>query len=388
MIKKKSILFVTPDYHCSFFYRDEFRKLGWKSNIYVSNYYTKKLLYSDVDILRSPSLPGFQFGLIRWLNHGLLLFWYLRNFWCYRYHVYYGRPPVFSFLEGNKGNIGLSKLFGKDFLVELFLAKFFNIKLIYLPTGCRDYESKKNFELLDEGNVCKNCGTFDRCDDHYNLLNFSRIRRFFDLNIGTCTIESTQFRHTNFKYKTIDLNLWSPLIEIPNECRLPESSKIKILHSAYIKEGRNWQGRNIKGSPYVLAAIDRLIEEGHLVEYFFIENKPSNQMRFYQAQADIIVEQLIYGWWGSTGIETMALGKPVVCYLRPAWKEFFFKTFPEYDTLPIVEANTETIYEVLKKLVVDTDFRRKKGEESRRFAEAHFDPVKNTQFFANLLEKL
>jgi glycosyltransferase involved in cell wall biosynthesis len=81
----------------------------------------------------------------------------------------------------------------------------------------------------------------------------------------------------------------------------------------------------------------------------------------------------------------MALGKPVVCYLRPSWKESFLETFPEYDSLPIIEADTGTIYDALKKLVEDADYRRRKGEESRRFAEAHFDPVRNARAFAELL---
>jgi glycosyltransferase involved in cell wall biosynthesis len=54
----------------------------------------------------------------------------------------------------------------------------------------------------------------------------------------------------------------------------------------------------------------------------------------------------------------------------------------------VVEANTQTIYDVLKKLVTDADYRRQKGEESRRFAEAHFDPEKNTAKLINLLEVL
>ena len=194
---------------------------------------------------------------------------------------------------------------------------------------------------------------------------------------------------THMKYKSIDLNLWHPSLTIPPEHQLVASDKIRILHGAYLtKSGRDWQGRNIKGSPFVLAAIERLKQEGHPVEYLFIENKPSNQIRFYQAQADIVVEQLIYGWWGSTGVETMALGKPVVCYMRPSWKTFFLNTFLEYDSLPIVEADTNTIYDELKKLVTDADYRRRKGEDSRRFAEAHFDPEKNAKAFEKLLETL
>jgi glycosyltransferase involved in cell wall biosynthesis len=194
---------------------------------------------------------------------------------------------------------------------------------------------------------------------------------------------------THIKYKAIDLSLWAPNLDIPSEYKLTHSQNIRILHSSYLsKSGRDWQGRNIKGSPFVLAAIEKLKNEGYPVEYFFIHDKPSNQMRFYQAQADIVVEQLIYGWWGSTFVETSALGKPVVCYLRPAWKDFFLKTFPEYSNLPVVEANTQSIYEALKKLVIDTDYRQQKGAESRRFAEAHFDPGKNSAELMKLLEAL
>ena len=83
-----------------------------------------------------------------------------------------------------------------------------------------------------------------------------------------------------------------------------------------------------KGSQYVYRAFERLKSEGYNIEYVYLNNIKSSDMRYYQIQADIVVEQLIYGWWGSTGVETMSLGKPVICYLRRSWKEFFFKQFP------------------------------------------------------------
>jgi len=386
MRKKKSILFIRPDYHCSFFYRGGFRKLGWKADIFVSPECPENLLYSDQDVLRSPRLAGDRFLCVRWLNYTVFLLWWLTKFWQYEFHCYYGRPPVIKSIEQK---LGLTRLFGKDFLVELSLAKLFGVKLIFLPTGCHDDESKANFTKLDDGNICSNCGSWNRCNDELNNLNFSRIKRYFDMQIGVGAIDSTQFKMTHMKYKSIDSTLWSPSIEVPVEHQLPKTGNLRILHSAYLeKSGRNFLGRNIKGSPFVFAAVERLKAEGYPVEYFFITDKPSNQMRFYQVQADIVVEQLIYGWWGSTFIETSALGKPVVCYLRPCWKGFFLKTFPEYRNLPIVEADTETIYEALKKLVTDSSYRRQKGEESRQFAETHFNLEKNTKAFIKTLETL
>jgi glycosyltransferase involved in cell wall biosynthesis len=215
------------------------------------------------------------------------------------------------------------------------------------------------------------------------------VRKYFDFAIGGDTKISKELFEKPIKYKVIDLNLWKPGLEIPKEYLLPYTKNLRILHSAYLdKSDRTWQGRNIKGSPYVLAAIEQLKVEGHAIEYVYISDKPSNQMRFYQAQADIVVEQLIYGWWGSTGVETMALGKPVICYLRPSWRELFLNLHSEYEDIPIVQADTQTIYESLKNLVVDADYRKQKGKESRIFAEQHFNPVNNTKAFIHLLDKL
>ena len=50
MRSKKSVLFVRPDYHCSFLYRDELRKSGWKADVYVPPNYPEKLLYSEKNI--------------------------------------------------------------------------------------------------------------------------------------------------------------------------------------------------------------------------------------------------------------------------------------------------------------------------------------------------
>ena len=305
---------MSPDFHCSFMYRDELVKHGWKADIYVPWSYPTKLLYSESGILRAPRISNINSFFVRCINYILLIFWWFSRFWRYKYHLYYGSPPLINFFEDL---LGFKKIFGPDFVFELWLSKLFKIKLIYLPTGCRDEETKENYMKLDNGNVCNNCGFFNRCDDRKNNLNFMRIRKYFDTTIGLPSIESSQYSYSYIKYKSIDLSLWNPELKIPKKYKLPRSNKLRILHSAYLENsGRDWKKRNIKGSPFVLNAINRLISEGYPIEYFFIDNKKSNEMRFYQAQADIVVEQLIYGSWGSTGVETMALGKPVICYLR------------------------------------------------------------------------
>lgn len=385
-MRKKSILFVRPDYHCSFFYRDEFIRQGWRADIFVESNYPQNLLYSNEDILRPPAIKGSSSRLKGVLNQVILFVWWHTIFWKYDAHFYYGHPPILGLGRILERVFPFYELVGKDFCWELWIAKLFGIKLIFVPTGCLDSDLKETFLTFDDGNICNNCGFFDKCDDRVNALGFSRIRKYFDISISGSYKVSKELDFKQIKYKTINLDLWRPDLEIPSEHLLPSTPNLRILHSAYLeKSDRTWRGRNIKGSPFVLEAIERLKNEGYPVEYTYISNKPSNQMRFYQAQADIVVEQLIYGWWGSTGAETMALGKPVICYLRPSWKAFFLNTHPEYEDVPIVNATTLTIYEELKKLIVDKELRERKGRESRAFAERHFNPEQNTKSLIHLL---
>lgn len=371
--------------HCSFHYRAALRQLGWRADIFVEHDYPERILYSGEDIRRPPRIPGSQ-RVLRLLNLALALVWWHATVWRYDVLLYYGRPPAFGSWERR---LGLTRLFGEDFVWELWYARLVGCLLVYLPSGCLDNDLKSTWMEWDGGSVCGNCGFFDRCDDEANRLNFGRVRRYFAFAIGNDSEAkaSRELVERRIKYKAINLDDWRPSLDTPERFRLPPTSKLRVLHSHFLKKsGRAWQGRNIKGSPFVVAAVERLAAEGYPVELLSIEDVPSRDMRFYQAQADIVVEQLIYGWWGSTGVETMALGKPVVCYIRPSWKAFFLAHFPEYTELPIVEADVHTVYDVLKRLVEDAEYRAERGRASRRFAEAHFNPAANARALAELLQ--
>ena len=385
---RKSILFLRPDYHCSFVYRDELRKLGWRADVFVPDNYPKNLLFSNKDIIRFPKrMSGLDSSkLFRWLSKKwffiVLSFWVIRRVFSYQYLFFYGGLGGIPLLLRNKSP------HEPQVSLTLGIAKFLGIKLIQLPSGCLEEETKENFSKLDGGNVCGNCGWGPEvCNDEKNVARFDLVRRYADMVVGTGSHDSSQLKMTHFKYKSLDLDQWKPGLEIPSKHCLPETDNLRILH-AFSANNRDHGGKNIKGSPFIAVAIDRLKDEGYPVEYMHLTDVPSREMRYYQVQADIVVEQLIYGWWGSTGVETMAMGKPVVCYMRESWKELFFKTFPEYTDLPIVEANVQTIYKVLKKLVEDKDYRERTGRDARLFAEQHFDVKKNAKSLAKLLEQL
>ena len=70
--------------------------------------------------------------------------------------------------------------------------------------------------------------------------------------------------------------------------------------------------RTKKGTQHVIDACAQLP-----VELDIVEGVPHEEARARYARADIVVDQLNAGWHGVFALESMALGKPVVTYLKP-----------------------------------------------------------------------
>ena len=47
-------------------------------------------------------------------------------------------------------------------------------------------------------------------------------------------------------------------------------------------------------------------------------------------RADLVIDQLVIGWYAMFAIEAMSLGKPVICNLR---SDFFSNSIPQLDCL-------------------------------------------------------
>jgi len=124
--------------------------------------------------------------------------------------------------------------------------------------------------------------------------------------------------------------------------------------------------REKKGTQYVIDACSALP-----VELDIVEGVPHDEARARYARADIVVDQLNAGWHGVFAIEAMALGKPVVTYLKPDVVE---RSAAGYGIrIPIVPATKETLADDLRPLVEQPALRREIGARSRDYAEQVHD---------------
>jgi hypothetical protein len=133
------------------------------------------------------------------------------------------------------------------------------------------------------------------------------------------------------------------------------SSPLRLLHAP--------TNRATKGTGYVLEAVRRLKDVDRLdVELELVEGVPRKEARKAYERADLFIDQLLVGWYGGLAVEGMALGKPVVCYLRDADLKHIP---PEMRAdLPLIRATPATLYDVLKEWAT-----RRRGELRARARE-------------------
>jgi hypothetical protein len=124
--------------------------------------------------------------------------------------------------------------------------------------------------------------------------------------------------------------------------------------------------REKKGTRYVIEACAQLP-----VDLDIVEGVPHDIARERYARADIVVDQLHAGWHGVFALESMALGKPVVTYLKP---DVVDRSAEGYGIrLPVVPATEETLVEALRPLVESPQLRREIGAASRAYVEQVHD---------------
>ena len=98
----------------------------------------------------------------------------------------------------------------------------------------------------------------------------------------------------------------------------------------------------------------------------FIILNPVGKKRLidYYRSCDIVLDQFVYGYYGSTGLEAAAIGKPVIIKLRTE----HYRPLYSGDVAPMINASTPTeVSQALLTLVDNPDLRKQKGVEVREW---------------------
>jgi hypothetical protein len=141
---------------------------------------------------------------------------------------------------------------------------------------------------------------------------------------------------------TIDVERWAGLRRQAGEAGA--GAPFVILHAPSDPE--------IKGTAHVDSAVRELGRRRPAIEYLKVQGVPAEEAGRRFTAATVAVDQLHMGWHGLFAVEAMALGKPVLTYIRPELRGY-------KQDLPVVPTRSDTLARDLERLHDDPGERRR-----------------------------
>lgn len=248
----------------------------------------------------------------------------------------------------------LNRTIGKR--LELPLLKLLGKKIVVSAFG-GDVRTESKTRALGAYNCCLDCTqrlVACICDDAKAEKNLVHVRRYahVTLSMGDM-VEYTPGSRNDMFYWAIDLNKW-PYVGVSLTSR-----PVRIVHAPNHPQ--------FKGSRFLFECVRELKAEGYPVELDVVTGVSNEEAMEIYKGADIVADQFLIGWHGNFAVEGMALGKPVVAFIR---KPDLY--LPQGVRCPIVSADPDSLKQTLVSLIENPNRRRELGAQGRRYVEQVF----------------
>ncbi len=252
--------------------------------------------------------------------------------------------------------------FGTSFLprqLDLGLLRSLGKRIVFHVHGC---EVRNRDHMLRHHRLatCTECDPFCRPRHQQRLL--AQAARYADFMFFSTLDLAESVPEARHLPLAIEAERW---IEAGRRKPLPDFDRRDGVEGPVVI-GHAPTNRLIKGTRHVVAAVERLRHEFPRVELRMIERRPWAEVPAFLAECDILVDQLMMGWYGLLAIEGMAEGRAVVAYLR----DDFRARAPE---LPAVSADPETLFEVMRELIRNPSRRAALGARGPEYVRRHHD---------------
>lgn len=167
---------------------------------------------------------------------------------------------------------------------------------------------------------------------------------------------------------------------IPYDCDLTNIKKIRKAQKSKAKKIRIIHAPtafHVKGSEYVQQIFDKLAKKYPAVEFKILSNLDHSELLQEVAKSDIVIDQLMVGWYGTFGAEAMALGKTVMAFINPVYLQLvnFGRSLPIYNT------NVLTLEKDLEFLINSAEERQRRGREGEKFAAKYHSAQKTASLY-------
>jgi hypothetical protein len=154
---------------------------------------------------------------------------------------------------------------------------------------------------------------------------------------------------------------------------------VKIIHTP--------NHRGVKGTEFIVAAVEDLKREGLKVELILLEKVANDVLKEWMDESDILAEQLIIAH-GISAVEGMAKGLTVISNFEDETRNKVFRTYSYLNECPIVSASTENITDVLRRLVTNPQLRQELGIAGRAYVEKYHSYSYSQYLFGEIYRKI
>lgn len=242
---------------------------------------------------------------------------------------------------------------GKD----LWLLKLFN-KTIYFTFQGSDARFSSHYTNLHSPEVLNGINTdyLSSVADSFKKKRIERAKKYANkiFAMNPDLLKNLGSKCEFLPYYNVDVNKISahPILQ---------DDAIHIVHAPSKKD--------IKGTKYIVKAIGQL-QKTHTIKFTLVEGLSNEEAQKIYDTADILIDQLLVGWYGGVAVELMARGVPVVCFLHENDFEQIDEVF--INELPIINSSVDSIYDDLQALLTRPKAELQElGNSSRRFIEKY-----------------
>jgi glycosyltransferase involved in cell wall biosynthesis len=322
------------------YHKKALEKAGYSAQTFVSEVY---YITDDFDI-RADLIFKYPFNVLR--------YYYLYIISIFRYrclYIYFNGGPLF-----------ITCILAK---FEPFLYRLANVKTVVMPYGGDIQEMSRCPNLLFKNSVCR--------DYPQHRYRRRKIASKIDLWIkhadhvigGADWVDYIYYWDTlMLGHFSIDLDKWKPVTHTHE--RSNTDTLFRILHAP--------NHPNIKGTHYLIQAVEQLKEEGYPIELTILQKVPNYEIQKKMSEVDLIADQFVIGWYAMFAIEAMALEKPVLCFIREDLEEFYINAgLLKINELPLIHCTPGSIKKILCELIQNREKLNEIGKKSRKFVEKH-----------------
>jgi glycosyltransferase involved in cell wall biosynthesis len=137
--------------------------------------------------------------------------------------------------------------------------------------------------------------------------------------------------------------------------------------------------RTVKGTKYVLAAVEMLSARKLPFRFELIEKQPNSSVLSRLLEADIVIDQPMF-WMAKLAAEAMAAGCAVIGVNNPSYEGF------DNDS-PVIPfpLDSARLANVLEGLILDAETRQRVMTESYRYWEKYYSPQAFAAYFEDVL---